>query len=273
MTEIPYAATILLIRRAPGGPEVYLMRRNRKMAFMGGAFVFPGGKLSPEDFSVVVGDDRPLDPTPGRAPEPGLWAALRAAAARETFEEAGVYWGPRPPPAEERGRVHADPARFGALLEAHPLDLSGLQYCAHWITPSRERRRFDTHFFLGELPEGQEPSPDGSESVQAVWMTPAAALAAHQDQQLYLPPPTYRLLELAAGHDSVEALRASFAAQRVVPVLPKLVERDGVALAILPWDPSFTDTEGEGDPTPPGSDREAQLPSAMPVFWPAPPSP
>jgi 8-oxo-dGTP pyrophosphatase MutT (NUDIX family) len=69
------AATVVLVRDAPAGLEVLLARRSSKLAFHGGAWVFPGGRIDPDDYAGE--------------PEDVLGAARRAAA-REAKEEAGV---------------------------------------------------------------------------------------------------------------------------------------------------------------------------------------
>jgi 8-oxo-dGTP pyrophosphatase MutT (NUDIX family) len=69
------AATVVLVRDGVGGLEVLLAKRSSKLAFHGGAWVFPGGRIDPDDY--------------GGAPDDLLGAARRAAA-REAKEEAGV---------------------------------------------------------------------------------------------------------------------------------------------------------------------------------------
>jgi 8-oxo-dGTP pyrophosphatase MutT (NUDIX family) len=64
------AATVILLRGGGDGLEVLLAQRNPAARFMGGAWVFPGGAVSPED-----GDGE---------------AGRKAAAIRELSEEAGV---------------------------------------------------------------------------------------------------------------------------------------------------------------------------------------
>jgi 8-oxo-dGTP pyrophosphatase MutT (NUDIX family) len=64
------ASTVILLRGEDRALEILLARRTPSARFMGGAWVFPGGAVSPED---GAGD-----------------AALRAAALRELREEAGV---------------------------------------------------------------------------------------------------------------------------------------------------------------------------------------
>src|SRR4029077_17762611 len=69
------AATVVLIRDGDRGLEVLLTRRSSKLAFHGGAWVFPGGRIDPDDYETVRAD---------------VFAAARRAAAREAKEEAGL---------------------------------------------------------------------------------------------------------------------------------------------------------------------------------------
>ena len=98
-------------------------------------------------------------------------AAHRVAAVRELEEEAGI--------------VLDDP---GALVKF-----------SRWITPAEVVIRFDTHFFLAPLPDGQEPPIDGDEIVDQGWFTPAAALDAHERGEIALVFPTIKHLEQLGG--------------------------------------------------------------------------
>ena len=92
------AAAVILLRDRTDGPyEVFLMRRHRNQAFMGGAFVFPGGHLDAADaapgLAVCIGGLSPADARRLlQEPEIPETTALGLfmAAIRETFEEAGV---------------------------------------------------------------------------------------------------------------------------------------------------------------------------------------
>lgn len=224
------AATVILLRPAADGFEVFLLRRRRSASFMGGAFVFPGGAADPDD-----GD-------------------LRVTAARELFEEAGVLLATTAVDAarvaELRARLLAG-AGFGGLLAEAGLALAPdtLAYFAHWITPSVEPKRFSARFFLAVLPDGQAPSFDAQETVDEIWLTPAAALARAQD--LALPPPQVRsLAELAAAASIDEVFaRAAAAAASPHPILPRMAPTPGGFALLLPWDPEY-ETAGTGDAAP-----------------------
>lgn len=72
--EIKFASTVVLLRDSAAGPEVLMLKRASQLAFFGGAWVFPGGKIEPEDGDVKT----------------DLMNAARVACARELFEEAGL---------------------------------------------------------------------------------------------------------------------------------------------------------------------------------------
>jgi 8-oxo-dGTP pyrophosphatase MutT (NUDIX family) len=74
------AATVILLRDAQDGIETLLLRRNSQLAFHGGAWVFPGGRIDPEDYAAEAPDD--------------VMAAARRAGVREAAEEAGLVLRP-----------------------------------------------------------------------------------------------------------------------------------------------------------------------------------
>jgi 8-oxo-dGTP pyrophosphatase MutT (NUDIX family) len=75
------AATVVLLRDGADGGEVLLVRRSERLTFHGGAWVFPGGRIDPQDYAAV--------------PDTGdILSAARVAAAREAWEEAGVVVEP-----------------------------------------------------------------------------------------------------------------------------------------------------------------------------------
>lgn len=200
------AATVIVLR--DGDPfEFLLLRRNDQVAFMAGAYVFPGGRVDAADH-----------PSPGAPLAPPTFAdlsdveeaAYRRAAVRELMEEAN--------------------------LAVAPGDLAPL---AHWVTPEIELRRYDTRFFLARLPDGQHPRHDGGEMTALEWMSPKTAIAKFERRELRLPPPTWttiRQLEKLASIDDV----FSWARQRkVVRVMPGFVKTDTVTMLTLPGDPLF----------------------------------
>lgn len=264
------ASTVILIR--PGAPfEVFLVKRHQKSAFMGGLFVFPGGKLDPEDGEAAMLDRTApepgtlcarLDETPGRPLDPPVAAGLYVAACRELFEEAGVLLarrrrevGPIAFAAADveahfsglRAALRAGTTSFAEIVSSEDLilDLGSLTYYAHWITPSRERRRYDTRFFIAAMPEGQTALIDHQEVTEQAWQTPEAALRCYEAGEIGLAPPTLRTLEELAELESIAALQAFAAARRIAPILPKVAATDGRIAILLPWDPLYAGSDGE----------------------------
>jgi 8-oxo-dGTP pyrophosphatase MutT (NUDIX family) len=140
-------------------------------------------------------------------------AAHRVAAVRELEEEAGI--------------VVADP---GALVKF-----------SRWITPAEIVVRFDTHFFLAPLPDGQETTIDGDEIVDVGWFTPTGALAAHERGEIVLVFPTIKHLQQLAGFASADALLDFARGREVGPVQPRVVTEGETARLLLPGEPGYDD--------------------------------
>jgi 8-oxo-dGTP pyrophosphatase MutT (NUDIX family) len=120
------------------------------------------------------------------------------------------------------------------------LDDSGaLVKFSRWITPAEVRIRFDTHFFLAVLPDGQEPRIDGEECVDLGWFTPQAGLDAYRDGKIALVFPTIKHLEQLSEFASVEELMAYARGREVQPVQPKVLLEGEVARIVLPGEPGY----------------------------------
>jgi 8-oxo-dGTP pyrophosphatase MutT (NUDIX family) len=227
------ASTVILLRATAAGPEVYLLRRQRTMAFAAGMTVFPGGRVDADDASVA---DSWSGPSPswfadrmGCSAESA--AAFVAAAVRETFEESGVLLaGPSPTSVvgdttgddweADRVALEAGELRFADFLHRRGLVLRAdlLGPWAHWITPEFEPRRYDTRFFVAALPAGQVTRDVSSESDQVAWMRPADAVAAVESGELQMLPPTYICCRDLTPYDDVAAILT--ADRKIQPVLP-----------------------------------------------------
>lgn len=168
---------------------------------------------------------------PGGAASPED-AGPRATAARELREETGIDLASGGPPE----------AAAGALC-----------YFAHWITPSIERKRFSARFYVAKAPPGQA-AQTGGELVDAVWLTPAAALA--RTRELSLPPPQIAILrdlDALAARGGADAIFAACAEReaRARPILPRVCREGDRPVLLLPWDPDYeTRGRGEGLPIP-----------------------
>jgi 8-oxo-dGTP pyrophosphatase MutT (NUDIX family) len=106
---------------------------------------------------------------------------------------------------------------------------------SRWITPAQVQIRFDTHFFLALLPDGQEPRVDGEECVDLGWFSPREALAG----EIELVFPTIKHLEQLSDFSSVEALMAHARGRDVQPVEPRVLLEGEVARIVLPGEPGY----------------------------------
>ena len=270
------AATVLLLRETGAGVlQVLMTRRAEALSFMGGLWVFPGGRMEPADCvpgatARAAGVDleavrtRMFDMSGGTLSRDEA-LGLHVAACRETFEESGVLLAHRssgadPLDAEQLARLAArreasdtDPAAFVQLLEAEDLllEVDRLVYWSHWITPSVEKRRFDTRFFAVRVPPGQEASVDRSELTHHAWLGENDVCAQLGSGQMKMAPPTVATLEdlwrSHERHGGIENMLQAEHGRAVPPILPKIVPdgRGGVE-AVLPWDRQYASLPGEG---------------------------
>ena len=245
------AATIMLVRDVDdaSGPalEVCMLRRHLDSDFVGGAYVFPGGKVDEEDRSAAAAeacarrDDAEASDLLD-IPSGGL--SYWVAALRECFEEAGVllaYQGAGRPnrvlidlaAPESRRRLaaarlalNAGETPFLGVLRAEGLQLAAdrVHYFSHWITPEGAPKRYDTRFFVAALPPGQIPVHDEHETIDTVWVRPAEALARAAAGEFDVIFPTMKNLQAISRFATSDGLLAAAAAAEHVPtVLPRVV--------------------------------------------------
>jgi glyoxylase-like metal-dependent hydrolase (beta-lactamase superfamily II)/8-oxo-dGTP pyrophosphatase MutT (NUDIX family) len=265
------AATVILVRDASAGMEVFMIRRTQAAVFMGGAHVFPGGGVDAADASAELAahcegmDDSEASRLLG-VERGGL--AYWTAAMRECFEEAGLLLAhdasgdyadlDRPQHAEVFARwresVRSGQATLADLCREHGLRLAAgrLAYFSHWITQAGRPRRYDTRFFVAVAPPAQTASHDNSETVDNLWIRPAHALERNRRGELHLVFPTIKTLESIANFDSAEALMRFARSPRKMPAMaPRAANtREGVKL-LVPGDYAYAeigrlDPEGKG---------------------------
>ncbi|NDC44842.1 MAG: hypothetical protein EBZ55_01975 [Actinobacteria bacterium] len=119
-----------------------------------------------------------------------------------------------------------------------------MHYVSHWITPVGEPRRFDTRFFLAQMPEGQEPLHDDRETINSLWVTPESALERSARGELVMLPPTTRNLEFLAPHaTTASVLDAARALGTPKAILPQLrVDAEGKVIGVaMPGDADYRD--------------------------------
>ena len=207
------AATLIIVDRARNGLKILMGRRNMKLAFMGGKFVFPGGRIEPGDRLMSVAGALPTRAeqalqTRVVRPNAMLGRTLALAAIRETFEETGLLLGTRdfgPPERVPCGTTWSAFHEEGVLP-----DLETLHLVARAITPPRRPRRFDTRFFMTDRRTiaAERPGVVGPEAE----LTELAWVRLDEARGLDLPRVTRWVLD-----DLDTAIKADFAAHLPIP--------------------------------------------------------
>ncbi|GGJ13346.1 NUDIX hydrolase [Neoroseomonas lacus] len=152
------AASLILWRIGPSGPEVLMGQRHAKHRFMPDVMVFPGGRVDPDDHrQPAVSELQPVvramlerRATPARA------RALGIAAARELFEETGLVLG------ERRG-------------DGVAADLAALHYVCRAVTPGGRPIRFNARFLAAPAEAVHGEIAGSGELEHLGWFTPEQA--------------------------------------------------------------------------------------------------
>lgn len=220
------AATVIIVREAPAGLEVLMLRRTSDAAFAGGMYVFPGGRVDGDDHLHVYDALRNGPSTRQAWQQRALgdeWRGYWIAGIRESFEEAGVLLaydgdGRLLDLTDDERRSRFDSHRRALNDGTMSLDeiarrenlsfaVDRMHYFNRWITPEGRPRRFDTRFFIAEAPPAQTGAHDARETDDTLWITPKEALARNRAGELGLMGVTERQLVTLAEFDSVPALR------------------------------------------------------------------
>jgi 8-oxo-dGTP pyrophosphatase MutT (NUDIX family) len=231
------AATVILAREAEGGFELFMLRRTSQAAFAGGMFVFPGGRVDPDDHLHAYDRWRAGPDDSQRHQQQALgseWRGYWIAGIRESFEEAGLLLAYDASGDLLRYRSDAERARFDGyrrplhagqisldeICEREGLRLAAdrMHYYNRFVTPVGRPRRFDTRFFVAAAPPGQTGQHDTRETVDSVWISPRQALARNDAREFDLMRVTRVQLEALAAHGSVSALLDAVQAQQRFPV-------------------------------------------------------
>ena len=241
------AATVVMLRDAPAGLEVFLLKRHGNSDVLGGAYVFPGGKVDPADAGTAAHLDQPPQALHAGLGEPDTGAPAAAsfyvAALREAFEESGVLFAQDV--SSEQILEGAALLRAGLAFDAMlarlslRLDTRGVLPWSRWITPrmpSVSNKRFDTRFFVAAVPPDQTARHDDHEATDSVWLSPRAALAQYWDGRIALAPPQIMSLAHLARHAAVAGVLAE-ARRRLPPIIqPEPFEQDGTRVVCYPGD-------------------------------------
>ena len=196
------AAAIVLLRHDTNAedPEVFLVKRSEKLAFLGGFYAFPGGQFDASDAEAPVAN----------CTDQAAQVAI-SCATRELFEETGVLLvrGGEALTIGQRAALFDDlqSGRFSwpALLQHYKLhlDADDFTFVGRWVTPPFSARRFDTWFFLAKCPAKQQPKVIKGELESGDWVSARGAHERWQRSEILAVPPTLHALKtLGEGLDS-----------------------------------------------------------------------
>jgi 8-oxo-dGTP pyrophosphatase MutT (NUDIX family) len=226
------ASTVVIFRncREGGPPELLMVQRAKEMRFAGGAAVFPGGRIDPEDADLA----RQIDP--GADMEE---LSARVAGVRETLEETGLAIGlARAVSGMEAADARAMLLEKGSLapvLERFGWSLAPdrLVPFARWC-PNRPGT-FDTRFFLADLGTGAvDVAVDATENTRLFWASARQSLAMADAGEISVIFPTRRNLDRLALFESFAEARVHAEAVPVVTVTPHMIERGGEQWLCIP---------------------------------------
>ena len=227
------AATLVVWRDGPSGPEILVVERSARMAFAAGAIVFPGGRIDDAD--------RALAEVMGRPDE-----AAKVTAIRETIEESAVIAGLAGAVEPGLGLTLQGEliqgADFVTLMAGHGLtvDFDALVPFARWMPAFKQPRKFDTMFFLARAPSGEWlPNPQPGECVAAEWASPDELVARVATGRANAIFPTKRNLERLANYRDYEAALADARAHSLDTIIPWVEEIDGEPHVRIPDDRGY----------------------------------
>ncbi len=238
------ASTVLLVDDRPD-LQVLMVKRTGRVAFAPDAWVFPGGRVDPEDHDPrLFAACQHLDDTSAsdRLELPSGGLAWWVAVVRETLEEAGLLLG------ETDGidvpalaaRVRRDARSFPSIVTEHDLrfDCSLIQEVAQFVTPLGPPRRFDARFFVARMPQGQQPVHDGGEVVDNDWIRPAEALERWSRGEFNMISPTVRMLDSLSTFDSADQVMAVAAERREYQTI-RIRDHETEYRAVVPGDEGY----------------------------------
>ena len=226
--------------------QVLMVQRTARAVFGPSAWVFPGGRVDPDDGADLAHVVHGLSDAEASAllDVPANGRAWWIAGLRETLEEAGLLLGAGDAPLEviERTRdaVHADAGVFVDALNHHglSLDISRMSEVARFITPMGPPRRFDARFFVAAAPEGQTARHDEEEVVRHEWIEPGVAIEKFRRDEFPMMSVTHRMLACLARYPTVDQLMQA-AAERRPHQRVRVNDPDGAYEVVLPGEPGY----------------------------------
>ncbi len=232
VADVRQAATVLLLRDTPEGPEVLMTRRSSTASFAPGVYVFPGGVIDHGDRNIAKAHIDIAEAAIKNIANSGSRIRSRSsqmlvhctqalAAIRESFEELGILLVQHP---DGRWVSNEDIALLDRQADFYPqmhakgytVAADHVYHLAHWTTDRDMPRRFDVPFLVARMPDGQQAVADEAEQFEPVWVRPADALAQYGLGQFLIIFPTIRTLERLQEFSSVDNVLRMCAGEQVL---------------------------------------------------------
>jgi 8-oxo-dGTP pyrophosphatase MutT (NUDIX family) len=247
------SASVILVRDGPTGLETFMVLRHARSPVLPSAYVFPGGTVRADDLDLDIAPaatERLARALAARSDSPvqaEQATAYYVCALRELFDEAGVLLV-----RDAAGRLLAvDAAADRALqerlastrlaLQARDLSLATvlaewacqpafdlLVPFSHWVTPAVLAARFDTRFFVAEMPPGQAALHDTIELSDGIWLPPERVLAG----DYHIVYATAQHLQRLAPFHTVRELLEFAGTKPIYRLQPAVVEA-GTGLSVF----------------------------------------
>jgi 8-oxo-dGTP pyrophosphatase MutT (NUDIX family) len=253
MPQARPATTILLLREADAGLEIFMVQRHRKSGFLPNAWVFPGGRVDAGDaldgHPRISGGSDVLQQM--GMENRGEAIAFLVAGIRETFEESGIWLGSGQLPDSLRDPLNRGEVGFDAVLETHDvrLDLDRVRAWSYWVTPKAEPRRYDTHFLIA-LVQDAIGRHDERETVDSRWVSPSTVMKAdYSVADFPMAPPTWWTLRELAAFESAQQAWDAAQERPHRPIQPIMEFTESGLNLILPGHPSHDQPRFEDLPT------------------------
>ena len=212
------AASVLLLRDDP--LEVLMILRHERSSFVPNAWVFPGGAVDQADAALSDGS---------------IVNTMRVAAARELFEESGIWLGlPLRDREEKRRRLLEGSIKFSELFAEGPIDIEQLVWTSRWITPIGVPKRFDTYFFLACIGRDAVATAEQTEAVEVTWISPGHAVERHISGEFPLVFPTLKNLQAIVGFARSAQLIEARRNAEIATTRPVLIVENGQKKIVLP---------------------------------------
>lgn len=260
------ASTVMMLRDTSAGMEVFLLKRHTASDVLGGAYVFPGGKVDAGDTAPDMASRLDQKPVALHAAlnehdiDAITASGLYVAALREVYEECGVLFAEpaqhdtdemellHPSGADSMAHLTGTGASLATLMDQHGLRLQTRKLVpwARWVTPtapSLMRKRFDTRFFVSVVPNHQTAIHDDHETTDSVWLSPREALNHYwQDRMALAPPQIMSLAHLARFNTAGEAM-AYAVSRKPALIRPQPFDMEGTRVICYPGDALHSDKE------------------------------